>query len=162
MRWRDRRQSNNIEDRRTLGPGRGMAVAGGGLGLLLVVVLGLMTGVDPLALLEDVAGSGAVSAGGTGTLSAEDKEAYRRCTATRRSWPRPRTSGRASSRRRPAGLRGAAARAVPRRVESACGLASARWAPSTARATARSTSTSRSSTSSTASFGAPATSPRPT
>ena len=77
MRWRDRRQSDNIEDRRTLGPGRGMAMAGGGLGLLLVVVLGLMTGVDPLALLEDVAGSGAVSAGGTGTLSAEDEEAGR-------------------------------------------------------------------------------------
>jgi predicted metalloprotease len=80
MRWKERRQSENIDDRRTLAPRRGMAVAGGGLGLLLVIVLGLATGVDPMALLQDVAASyeGAAPAGaGTGTLSPEDQEAGR-------------------------------------------------------------------------------------
>jgi predicted metalloprotease len=79
MRWKDRRQSENIDDRRTLAPARGKLVAGGGLGLLLVVVIGLVTGVDPLALLQDVSASygGTQPGAGTGTLSAEDQEAGR-------------------------------------------------------------------------------------
>jgi len=35
MRWRDQRKSTNVEDRRGMG-GRGMAVGGGGLGILLL------------------------------------------------------------------------------------------------------------------------------
>ena len=51
MRWRDYGQSSNIEDRRGLG-GRGIAVGGGGLGVLLLVLAGWICGVDPQQLLE--------------------------------------------------------------------------------------------------------------
>ena len=50
MRWRGERQSTNIEDRRGLSAGR--VVAGGGLGSLLLLVLALVFGVDPRALLQ--------------------------------------------------------------------------------------------------------------
>lgn len=52
MRWRDRRQSDNIEDRRGFG-GRGMAI-GGGLGGLIVLVVALLLGADPQQLLEQL------------------------------------------------------------------------------------------------------------
>lgn len=52
MRWRDRRQSENIEDRRGFG-GRGIAI-GGGLGGLVVLILALILGADPQQLLEQV------------------------------------------------------------------------------------------------------------
>jgi uncharacterized protein len=52
MRWRDRRQSENVEDRRGLTPGR--VVVGGGLGGLVVLVLALLLGVDPQQLSEQV------------------------------------------------------------------------------------------------------------
>lgn len=42
MRWRGRAQSSNVEDRR--GAGRGLAVGGGGLGLLVLIVAALMNG----------------------------------------------------------------------------------------------------------------------
>jgi predicted metalloprotease len=50
MRWRDLRRSENVEDR------RGMAMGGAGLklgggGLLLIVVLSLLTGTNPLDIL---------------------------------------------------------------------------------------------------------------
>jgi predicted metalloprotease len=47
MRWQGGEQSDNLEDRRRMG-GRGMAIGGGGL--LLLVVLGLIAGVDPQQL----------------------------------------------------------------------------------------------------------------
>lgn len=51
MRWKGRRQSSNVEDRRGSRPvKRGMV--GGGLGLLAVVVISLFLGVDPRALLS--------------------------------------------------------------------------------------------------------------
>jgi uncharacterized protein len=49
MRWRGSEQSGNLEDRRGLG-GRGMAIGGGGL--LLVMILSLVFGVDPQQLLN--------------------------------------------------------------------------------------------------------------
>ncbi len=52
MRWRGRRQSANVEDRR--GAGSGTRIAGGGLGLLLLVGIGLFLGVDPATLLQAV------------------------------------------------------------------------------------------------------------
>jgi predicted metalloprotease len=52
MRWRDRRQSENIEDRRGFG-GKGLAV-GGGLGGLVILILALIFGADPSQLLEQV------------------------------------------------------------------------------------------------------------
>ncbi|MGH8676443.1 MAG: KPN_02809 family neutral zinc metallopeptidase [Burkholderiales bacterium] len=51
MRWRGRRQSNNVEDRRGLRPG-GLALGGGGA--LIVVILALLFGADPRQLLEQL------------------------------------------------------------------------------------------------------------
>jgi predicted metalloprotease len=59
MRWRTGRQSENVEDRRGQGPqfGRGVRVGGlSGLGLVAVVVIALLMGIDPLALLEGLGG----------------------------------------------------------------------------------------------------------
>ena len=52
MRWRDRRQSDNIEDRRGFG-GKGIAI-GGGLGGIIVLVVALLLGADPQQLLEQL------------------------------------------------------------------------------------------------------------
>jgi uncharacterized protein len=52
MRWRDRRQSDNIEDRRSFG-GKGIAI-GGGLGGIIVLVVALLLGADPQQLLEQL------------------------------------------------------------------------------------------------------------
>ena len=52
MRWRGRRQSANVEDRR--GRRAVPAAAGGGLGLLLIVGIGLFLGVDANTLLQVV------------------------------------------------------------------------------------------------------------
>lgn len=51
MRWRGERQSTNIEDRRGMSAGRGMAV-GGGLGTLVIMILALLFGFDPQTLLQ--------------------------------------------------------------------------------------------------------------
>ncbi len=53
MRWRGRRGSSNIDDRRGARMGGGGVVLGGG-GLLVVIVLSLVFGVDPTALLQQV------------------------------------------------------------------------------------------------------------
>jgi uncharacterized protein len=53
MRWRDQRQSENIEDRRGASGGRGIAI-GGGLGGMLLVLLALLFGADPRRLLEQL------------------------------------------------------------------------------------------------------------
>ncbi|WP_316013384.1 neutral zinc metallopeptidase [Roseobacter sp. HKCCA0434] len=50
MKWRGRRTSTNISDRR--GGGRGVAVAGGGIGVVVVVLAGLIFGFDPRPLLD--------------------------------------------------------------------------------------------------------------
>jgi predicted metalloprotease len=51
MRWQNERQSENIEDRRSISPA-GMAV-GGGLGTILIILLAsFLTGQDPRALLQ--------------------------------------------------------------------------------------------------------------
>lgn len=56
MRWKGARQSANVEDRRQLG-GRRMAI-GGGLGGVVFIIIALMFGADPAALLRDVSGPG--------------------------------------------------------------------------------------------------------
>ena len=50
MRWKGRRESTNIEDRR--GMGRGGLAVGGGLGTIAILVLAAFCGVDPSRLLE--------------------------------------------------------------------------------------------------------------
>ena len=52
MRWRDRRQSENIEDRRGLSTGR--IAIGGGLGGIVILVLALLFGADPRQVLESL------------------------------------------------------------------------------------------------------------
>lgn len=67
MRWRGRRGSSNIDDRRGRGGGfrlpvgRGTRRAGGGIGITgLLIVLGIawLTGVNPLTVLEQMSGGG--------------------------------------------------------------------------------------------------------
>lgn len=65
MKWRGRRGSRNIEDRRgsggfrTSGRSRGVRAGGiGGIGAVVVVVIGLFMGVDPATLLGMVSGGG--------------------------------------------------------------------------------------------------------
>ncbi len=48
------RESSNIEDQRGSGGGRVVALGGGGLGVLVVLVLALVCGVDPRQLLENM------------------------------------------------------------------------------------------------------------
>ncbi len=72
MKWRGRRRSRNIEDRRRL-PAGGMKI--GGIGAILVIVIGLFLGVDVSPLLNDPRTPGPSRGGGTGALSAEEKAA---------------------------------------------------------------------------------------
>ena len=60
MEWRGRRQSGNIEDRRSLGGGRGSArmAGGGGLGVLAIVVVAYFLGFDLTPLLTGGQGQG--------------------------------------------------------------------------------------------------------
>ena len=51
MRWEGERQSANVEDRRGTGGGGRLAI-GGGIGGVVLLVLGLLFGVDPSALLS--------------------------------------------------------------------------------------------------------------
>ena len=58
MRWRDRRQSEHIEDRRGM-PGGKLALGGlGGCGTIIVVVLALLFGADPRQLFEQLPNPG--------------------------------------------------------------------------------------------------------
>jgi uncharacterized protein len=53
MRWRGSRQSENIEDRRGIGIPTGVRIGGGGgLGILLLALVAMFFGINPLALLE--------------------------------------------------------------------------------------------------------------
>ena len=52
MRWQDGRRSDNVEDQRGFGVKHG--VIGGGIGILLILAVGLLTGADPLSLLGAV------------------------------------------------------------------------------------------------------------
>ena len=72
MRWRDRRQSDNIEDRRGFG-GRGIAV-GGGLGGLVILVLALIFGADPSQLLEQVPNNPGSSAPASRSSNPQEEE----------------------------------------------------------------------------------------
>jgi len=55
MRWQDLRQSGNIEDRRGMG-GRGIALGGGGIAVLILALGVWLCGGDPSQLLEGLQG----------------------------------------------------------------------------------------------------------
>jgi len=70
MRWRKGRRSSNVEDRRGASIGGGLRGGGlrrggigGGLGLVVVVVLALVFGVDPMVLLQGLPGDGSLGGG---------------------------------------------------------------------------------------------------
>jgi predicted metalloprotease len=50
MQWKGRRESENVEDRRTLTPGR--VAAGGGVGILLIALVTYFLGGDPQQILQ--------------------------------------------------------------------------------------------------------------
>jgi uncharacterized protein len=55
MRWENERESDNVEDRRGTGIPTGAKVGGiGGIGLVAVVLLGMLFGVDPSTILRTV------------------------------------------------------------------------------------------------------------
>ncbi|MBN1541482.1 neutral zinc metallopeptidase [candidate division KSB1 bacterium] len=70
MRWKDRRQSQNVEDRRGVRPGT--VVGGGSIGVLIVLALVWLMGGDPESVME-VMNDQQVSVG-TATPSAEENE----------------------------------------------------------------------------------------
>lgn len=55
MRWQDLRRSSNVDDRRGMSGGSKVAI--GGIGAVIVVVLGLLTGQDPGEILANLQGS---------------------------------------------------------------------------------------------------------
>lgn len=70
MRWRGRRRSTNIEDRR--GARAAPKLLGGGIGTIVLVLVAMYFGVDPMPLLQGMQGAGQ-SASTSGTRpSAED------------------------------------------------------------------------------------------
>ncbi|MEM7145541.1 MAG: neutral zinc metallopeptidase [Verrucomicrobiota bacterium] len=72
MRWKGRRQSTNVEDRRHK---RGKPLAlGGGLGTIVIIVLIILLGGDPQALLEQVGTSTQYQQQSTTPASAADEE----------------------------------------------------------------------------------------
>jgi predicted metalloprotease len=71
VRWREGRQSDNVEDQRG-GGGRRLAI-GGGLGSIVLVVVALLFGVDPRALFNG-SGDNGPGPGTTATRSASPEE----------------------------------------------------------------------------------------
>ncbi len=54
MRWEGGRRSDNVEDRRGMPVGRG--VAGGGIGVVVIALIAMFFGIDPRVVLEQGAG----------------------------------------------------------------------------------------------------------
>ncbi len=54
MQWRNRRQSDNVEDVRGMGGGRGIALGGGGIGVLVLALVIYLCGGNPQSLLDQV------------------------------------------------------------------------------------------------------------
>ena len=71
MRWRDERQSDNIEDRRGISGGK---IAIGGLGGIVVLVLALLFGADPRQLLEQLPQQGGSGPQSTRPVNPEEEE----------------------------------------------------------------------------------------
>lgn len=70
MRWLGRRGSGNIEDRRS-GGGGGLALGGGAI--VVAIILGLITGKNPLEMLDMVQSGGAQQEQTTATTSPTDE-----------------------------------------------------------------------------------------
>jgi predicted metalloprotease len=133
MRWRNMRESDNIEDRQgrsSGGFGLGGGVKLGGLGLVAVVAISLLLGQNPLEILSMLVGDGSVttapapsSPGAPGPVRDEGKEFVARIVGdTEDTWGKIfQQMGRRYEAPRLVLFRG--------RVESACGLASSAVGP---------------------------------
>ncbi len=80
MRWRDQRESENVEDRRGMGGGR-IAIGGGGLGVIILAIAIYMCGGDPSQLLQNMPNQSGVPDPGTAanrTVSKDDNEKFAR------------------------------------------------------------------------------------
>ena len=73
MRWRDQRQSDNVEDRRGMG-GRSVAIGGGGLGVVILAIAIYLCGGDPSQLLQTGPTQNQVPAPGTAANKAVSKD----------------------------------------------------------------------------------------
>jgi len=75
VRWEDERRSENVEDMRGASFGGGMKLAGGGIGVVIIVVIALLMGVDPSQLLQQMPSSSTVapSSGPIQSSPEEDK-----------------------------------------------------------------------------------------
>lgn len=76
MRWRDQRQSSNIEDRRGMS-GRGIAIGGGGIGVLLLLIAAMVCGFDPRQFLDSMPQESQVQQPSTASNSAPAQDANR-------------------------------------------------------------------------------------
>ena len=57
MRWQGQRESENVEDRRGLGPANIGGLGGLGIGgIVLVLAVSYFTGINPLALIDLMSG----------------------------------------------------------------------------------------------------------
>jgi len=74
MKWRQGRRSSNVEDRRGRRISRPVAIGGGGIGLLVIVVIALFLGVDPTPLLQNSPSPGVSSGPPSSPPSAEENE----------------------------------------------------------------------------------------
>ncbi|HEX8233255.1 MAG TPA: neutral zinc metallopeptidase [Caulobacteraceae bacterium] len=72
MRWEQGPRSSNVEDRRGMGMGP-MAIGGGGLGAVVLVVLSLLFGADPREVLQQTQGAAPVEQRQPGQPRADDK-----------------------------------------------------------------------------------------
>lgn len=72
MKWKGRRASSNVEDRRG-GGGKGLAV-GGGLGGIVLVLIFAFLGGDPGVLLDGIGGTGSSSNSGVPYQATEQEE----------------------------------------------------------------------------------------
>lgn len=53
MRWKGRKESSNVEDRRGMSP-RGKGMVGGGIGTIAIVIVVLLLGGDPTSIIQNV------------------------------------------------------------------------------------------------------------
>ena len=71
MRWRGRRRSSNIEDRRG---SRAPKLVGGGIGTIVLVLVAMYFGVDPAPLLQGMQNAGGSASSGGTRPTAQDLE----------------------------------------------------------------------------------------
>jgi len=72
MRWKGRKESSNVEDRRGMSSG-GKGIVGGGIGTIAIVLVVLLLGGDPTSIIQNVQ-LDSPSTNTNYTESAEDKE----------------------------------------------------------------------------------------